>query len=233
MRSASQPAMIDPFGRRITYLRVSVTDRCDFRCVYCMAESTTFLPRKDLLTLEEIDRLTSAFVAKGVRKVRLTGGEPLMRKNLMWLINSLSRHLGQGLDELTLTTNGSRGRAFNGVMVRRALEIFLDAQYPKPEVRALSNGDLAEYEGRYEAALAKGDVTIKEGGLLLTVVNEPRNDEAETPPPVPPGPFVFVGDDDILALEGTFEGSKGHFARDEQGKVKWLHLGGRIYHRKA
>jgi cyclic pyranopterin phosphate synthase len=100
--------MIDPFGRHITYLRVSVTDRCDFRCVYCMAESTTFLPRKDLLTLEEIDRLVSAFIAKGVRKVRLTGGEPLVRKNLMWLIKSLSRHLGTGLDELTLTTNGSQ-----------------------------------------------------------------------------------------------------------------------------
>ena len=102
------PAMIDPFGRRVTYLRVSVTDRCDFRCVYCMAETRTFLPRKDLLTLEEIDRLASAFIAKGVRKLRLTGGEPLVRKNLMWLIGSLSRHLGKGLDELTLTTNGSQ-----------------------------------------------------------------------------------------------------------------------------
>ncbi len=100
--------MIDPFGRRITYLRVSVTDRCDFRCVYCMAEDTAFLPRKDLLTLEEIDRLASAFIAKGVRKLRLTGGEPLVRKNLIWLIDSLSRHLGDGLDELTLTTNGSQ-----------------------------------------------------------------------------------------------------------------------------
>src|SRR6476469_10175143 len=92
--------MIDPFGRRITYLRVSVTDRCDFRCVYCMAESTTFLPRKDLLTLEEIDRLTSAFIAKGVRKVRLTGGEPLVRRNILWLVQSLARHLDSGaLDE--------------------------------------------------------------------------------------------------------------------------------------
>jgi cyclic pyranopterin phosphate synthase len=107
MTALTQP-MIDPFGRRISYLRVSVTDRCDFRCVYCMAETMTFLPRKDLLTLEEIDRLTSAFIAKGVRKIRLTGGEPLVRKNLMWLIKSLSRHLGAGLDELTLTTNGSQ-----------------------------------------------------------------------------------------------------------------------------
>jgi len=102
------PNMTDRFGRRITYLRVSVTDRCDFRCVYCMAEDMTFLPRKDLLSLEEIDRLTSAFIARGVRKLRLTGGEPLVRRNIMWLVRSLSRHLGAGLDELTLTTNGSQ-----------------------------------------------------------------------------------------------------------------------------
>src|SRR6188768_2278819 len=102
------PNMTDRFGRRITYLRVSVTDRCDFRCVYCMAEDMTFLPRKDLLSLEEIDRLTNAFITRGVRKLRLTGGEPLVRRNIMWLVRSLSRHLGAGLDELTLTTNGSQ-----------------------------------------------------------------------------------------------------------------------------
>ncbi len=100
--------MVDPFGRSVTYLRVSVTDRCDFRCTYCMAENMTFLPKKDLLTLEELDRLCSAFIAKGVRKLRLTGGEPLVRKNIMFLIRGLSRHLGGGLDELTLTTNGSQ-----------------------------------------------------------------------------------------------------------------------------
>lgn len=100
--------MIDPFGRSVTYLRVSVTDRCDFRCTYCMAENMTFLPKKDLLTLEELDRLCSAFIAKGVRKLRLTGGEPLVRKNIMHLVRGLSRHLGSGLEELTLTTNGSQ-----------------------------------------------------------------------------------------------------------------------------
>src|ERR1700742_3770454 len=106
--SAAGP-MIDPFGRRISYLRVSVTDRCDFRCVYCMAEDMTFLPKADLLTLEELDRLCSVFVAKGVRKLRLTGGEPLVRRNVMSLIRSLSRHLKSGaLEELTLTTNGSQ-----------------------------------------------------------------------------------------------------------------------------
>lgn len=100
--------LIDRFDRAITYLRVSVTDRCDFRCTYCMAEDMTFVPRKELLTLEEIDRLSSAFIARGVRKLRLTGGEPLVRRNIFWLISSLSRHLGDGLDELTLTTNGSQ-----------------------------------------------------------------------------------------------------------------------------
>jgi cyclic pyranopterin phosphate synthase len=101
--------MIDPFGRPISYLRVSVTDRCDFRCVYCMAEDMTFLPKADVLSLEELDRLCSAFVDLGVRKLRLTGGEPLVRRNIMGLIRSLARHLGTGaLDELTLTTNGSQ-----------------------------------------------------------------------------------------------------------------------------
>ncbi|MBO6633984.1 MAG: radical SAM protein, partial [Parvibaculum sp.] len=103
------PAMIDPHGRAVTYLRVSVTDRCDFRCVYCMSEHMNFLPKKDLLTLEELDRVCSAFVAKGVRKLRLTGGEPLVRRDVMTLIRSLGRHLETGaLDELTLTTNGSQ-----------------------------------------------------------------------------------------------------------------------------
>src|ERR1700728_620536 len=101
--------MTDPFGRRISYLRVSVMDRCDLRCFYCMSEDMTFLPKADLLTLEELDRLCSAFIAKGGRKLRLTGGEPLVRRNVMSLVRSLSRHLTTGaLDELTLTTNGSQ-----------------------------------------------------------------------------------------------------------------------------
>lgn len=107
--TADKAPMIDPFGRAVTYLRVSVTDRCDFRCTYCMAENMTFLPKKDLLTLEELDRLCSAFIAKGVRKLRLTGGEPLVRKNIMFLVRALGRHIEAGrLDELTLTTNGSQ-----------------------------------------------------------------------------------------------------------------------------
>src|SRR5512141_1212308 len=101
--------MIDPFGRSISYLRVSVTDRCDFRCVYCMSENMTFLPKTDVLSLEELDRLCSVFVSRGVRKLRLTGGEPLVRRGIMNLVSSLSRHLQTGaLDELTITTNGSQ-----------------------------------------------------------------------------------------------------------------------------
>ncbi|TWB19286.1 cyclic pyranopterin monophosphate synthase subunit MoaA [Rhizobium sp. ERR 1071] len=107
--AADRSPMIDPFGRAVTYLRVSVTDRCDFRCTYCMAEHMTFLPKKDLLTLEELDRLCSAFIAKGVRKIRLTGGEPLVRKNIMFLVRKLGESVKNGaLDELTLTTNGSQ-----------------------------------------------------------------------------------------------------------------------------
>ena len=108
-RPTAKPEMIDPFGRTVSYLRVSVTDRCDFRCVYCMSEHMSFLPKRDLLTLEELDRLCSAFIARGVRKLRLTGGEPLVRRDVMVLIRALGRHLDTGaLDELTLTTNGSQ-----------------------------------------------------------------------------------------------------------------------------
>src|SRR6202140_689710 len=118
-RPSSSPSlarpMTDPFGRTISYLRVSVTDRCDLRCFYCMSEDMTFLPKADLLTLEELDRLCSAFIAKGVRKLRLTGGEPLVRRNVMSLVRSLSRHLSTGaLNELTLTTNGTQLARFAG-----------------------------------------------------------------------------------------------------------------------
>jgi len=101
--------LIDPFGRHVSYLRVSVTDRCDFRCVYCMSEDMTFLPKRDVLSLEELDRMCSAFVARGVDRLRLTGGEPLVRRDIMWLFQRLSRHLDSGaLSELTLTSNGTQ-----------------------------------------------------------------------------------------------------------------------------
>jgi len=166
--------MTDPFGRHITYLRVSVTDRCDFRCVYCMAESMTFLPRAELLTLEELDRLGSAFIAKGVRKLRLTGGEPLVRRNIMWLIRSLSRHLGQGLDELTLTTNGSQlalhAEALAACGVAR-INVSLDTLDPAKFRAITRRGDLAQVMHGIDAAERAG-LHIKINTVALRDVNE-------------------------------------------------------------
>ena len=129
-RLAATAPLVDPFGRAITYIRVSVTDRCDFRCVYCMSENMHFLPKRDLLTLEELDRLASAFVAKGTRKVRITGGEPLVRRDIMRLFQSLLRHLGSGaLEELKVTSNGSQLDRYAGELVRcgvRRINVSLD-----------------------------------------------------------------------------------------------------------
>jgi GTP 3',8-cyclase len=166
--------MIDPFGRRITYLRVSATDRCDFRCVYCMAESTTFLPRKDLLTLEEIDRLTSVFIAKGVRKVRLTGGEPLVRKNLIWLIKSLSRHFGAGLDELTLTTNGSQLAAHAAALADcgiARINVSLDTLDANKFKAITRRGDLSQVMAGIEESDRAG-IKIKINTVALRGMNE-------------------------------------------------------------
>src|ERR1700720_806770 len=114
-KAAADPALVDPFGRAITYLRVSATDRCDFRCVYCMSEDMTFLPKRDVLSLEELDRMCSAFVTLGTRKLRITGGDALGRRDIMPLFRSLSRHPGsRALDELTLTTNGSQLSRYAG-----------------------------------------------------------------------------------------------------------------------
>ena len=100
--------LIDPFGREVNYLRVSVTDRCDFRCTYCMSENMTFLPKKDILSLEELEIICNVFIKLGTKKIRLTGGEPLVRKGILNLIKNLGKKIGDGLDELTLTTNGSQ-----------------------------------------------------------------------------------------------------------------------------
>src|SRR3954451_958823 len=152
--------MTDPFGRTIRYLRVSVTDRCDLRCFYCMSEDMTFLPKADLLTLEELDRLCSAFIAKGVRKLRLTGGEPPVRRNVMALVRALSRHLETGaLKELTLTTNGSQLARFAAELrdcgVRR-INVSLDTLDPA-KFRAIPRwGDLDKVMAGTEAARAAG-----------------------------------------------------------------------------
>jgi cyclic pyranopterin phosphate synthase len=111
-RRTEEGRMIDPFGRTVDYVRLSVTDRCNLRCTYCMSEDMTFLPKKDLLTLEELDRLAGLLVRRGVRHIRLTGGEPLMRRGILDLVNRIGGHLGSGLDELTLTTNGVRLRHY-------------------------------------------------------------------------------------------------------------------------
>jgi GTP 3',8-cyclase len=172
--SLSRP-MTDPFGRTISYLRVSVTDRCDLRCFYCMSEDMTFLPKADLLTLEELDRLCSAFIAKGVRKLRLTGGEPLVRRNVMSLVRSLSRHLDNGaLRELTLTTNGSQLARFATELrdygVRR-INVSLDTLEPA-KFRAITRwGDLDKVLSGIEAARAAG-LAVKINAVALKNVNE-------------------------------------------------------------
>ena len=167
--------MVDPFGRRITYLRVSVTDRCDFRCVYCMAENMAFLPKQDLLTLEELDRLCSAFVAKGVRKLRITGGEPLVRRGIMTLFSSLSRHLADGsLDELTLTTNGSQLRKHASELAAcgvRRINVSLDT-LDADKFRAITRwGDLDQVLDGITAALEAG-LHVKINAVALKGINE-------------------------------------------------------------
>lgn len=167
--------MIDPFGRTISYLRVSVTDRCDLRCFYCMSEDMTFLPKADLLTLEELDRLCSAFIAKGVRKLRLTGGEPLVRRNVMSLVRSLSRHLDTGaLDELTLTTNGSQlarfARELHDCGVRR-INVSLDTLDPAKFKAITRWGDIGKVLEGIDAALAAG-IAVKINAVALKNVNE-------------------------------------------------------------
>ncbi|MEA2952821.1 MAG: 3,8-cyclase [Alphaproteobacteria bacterium] len=167
--------MVDPFGRAISYLRVSVTDRCDFRCVYCMSENMAFLPKADLLSLEELDRLCTAFIVKGVRKLRLTGGEPLVRRGIMTLVSSLSRHLTAGaLDELTLTTNGSQLPKYAAELksygVQR-INVSLDTLDPD-KFRAITRwGELDKVLAGIDAALAAG-LRVKINAVALKGVNE-------------------------------------------------------------
>ena len=166
----AQPRLIDGFGRAVTYLRVSVTDRCDLRCVYCMAEHMTFLPKAQVLTLEELDRLASTFIGLGVRKLRLTGGEPLVRRGFMDLVAGLSRHLRSGgLDELTLTTNGTQlaryaeDLADHGV---RRINVSLDTLKPELFKRLTRGGDVAQVIGGIDAALAAG-LAVKINAVAL------------------------------------------------------------------
>ena len=176
----STAPLVDPFRRQITYLRVSVTDRCDFRCVYCMAEDMTFLPKAEILTLEELDRLCSAFVRLGVRKLRLTGGEPLVRKNIMSLVRGLSRHLAGGaLDELTLTTNGSqlaRHAAELAACGVRRVNVSIDTRDPAKFAAITRWGRLDQVEAGLAAASAAG-LAIKINAVALKGVNEHEFDD--------------------------------------------------------
>lgn len=151
--------LIDNFGRQVTYLRLSVTDRCDLRCSYCMAEHMTFLPRKDLLTLEELETVARAFIARGVRKIRITGGEPLVRKGIIGLFEALGRELGRGLDELTLTTNATRLADHAGALYRagvRRVNVSLDSIDPDRFREITRRGDLSQVLEGIEAAAAAG-----------------------------------------------------------------------------
>jgi cyclic pyranopterin phosphate synthase len=166
--------MIDGFGRRITYVRMSVTDRCDLRCRYCMAERMTFLPRKDVLSLEEIVELADIFIARGVRRIRLTGGEPLVRKGIDQLVGALGGRVGRGLDELTMTTNGTRlaghaRRLFDSGI--RRINVSLDSRDPDRFRHITRQGDLAQVLGGIEAAASAG-LTIKINMVALKGINE-------------------------------------------------------------
>jgi cyclic pyranopterin phosphate synthase len=169
------PALVDPFGRAINYLRVSVTDRCDFRCVYCMSEDMNFLPKRDVLTLEELDRLCSAFVALGTRKLRITGGEPLVRRDIMRLFRSLSRHLDRGaLDEITLTTNGSQLERYAGDLAAcgvKRVNVSLDTM-DAGKFRAITRwGDLSKVMAGIERARSAG-LAVKINAVALKGVND-------------------------------------------------------------
>lgn len=164
------PVLIDGFGRAVTYLRVSVTDRCDLRCQYCMSEHMTFLPKAQVLTLEELDRLASTFVTLGVRKLRLTGGEPLVRRGFLDLVAGLSRHLRSGaLDELTLTTNGTQLERYADDLARhgvRRINVSLDTLNPDLFAKLTRGGDLSRVIAGVDAALAVG-MAVKINAVAL------------------------------------------------------------------
>ncbi len=169
-----EPHLVDSFGRRISYVRISVTDRCDLRCRYCMAERMQFLPRKDILSLEEIVELADIFIARGVRKIRLTGGEPLVRRGILDLAESLGRRLGHGLDELTLTTNATRlehfARGLRAAGVRR-VNVSLDSLRPERFAHITRGGDLAQVLRGIGAARRAG-LAVKINTVALAGINE-------------------------------------------------------------
>ena len=166
--------LIDRFGRRINYLRISVTDRCDFRCVYCMSEHMQFLPKSEVLSFEEIDQIAAAFIARGTRKIRLTGGEPLVRRDIMELVERIGRHLGHGLDELTLTTNGSQLRRYadrlKGAGIRR-INVSLDTLDDRKFREITRRGRIADVLDGIDAA-AEAGLKIKLNMVAMRGIND-------------------------------------------------------------
>ena len=204
-------SLIDPFGRTVSYLRVSVTDRCDFRCVYCMSEDMTFLPKAEVLSLEELDRLCSTFVRLGVRKLRLTGGEPLVRRGIMTLIESLGRHLKTGaLDELTLTTNGSQLEKYAGALAAagvRRLNVSLDTLQADKFTALTRWGRLDKVMAGLQAAKAAG-LKVKINAVALRGVNDNEFDDL----------IAWCGDEgfDLVLIEVMPMGEIGDAARLDQ-----------------
>jgi cyclic pyranopterin phosphate synthase len=172
--TADAAPLVDPFGRAIEYIRISVTDRCDFRCVYCMSEDMTFLPKRDLLTLEELDRIGAAFISRGTRKIRITGGEPLVRRDIMSLFRSLGRRLGSGLEELTVTTNGSQLAKHAAELADcgvRRINVSLDTLDPDKFRQITRWGDLSRVLEGIKTAQAAG-LHVKINAVALKGVNE-------------------------------------------------------------
>lgn len=174
LKSGNSAGLVDSFGRRITYVRLSVTDRCDLRCRYCMAERMQFLPRREILSLEEMVALSDILIARGVRKIRLTGGEPLVRKGVLELVRALGQRLGSGLDELVLTTNGTRLERFAAELheagVRR-INVSLDSRRPERFGHITRGGDLSQVLRGIDAALTAG-LAVKVNMVALAGVNE-------------------------------------------------------------
>lgn len=177
MQISPKPKLVDPFGRTVSYLRMSVTDRCDLRCVYCMAEDMVFLPKKDLLTIEELYRVANCMIGLGIRKLRLTGGEPLVRRNIMVLFEMLAQHVGVGLDEIVVTTNGTLlaryAKALAECGVKR-INVSLDTLDPMRYEQLTRRGDIARVLSGIDAAQEAGlkvklNAVALRGGFLSEV----------------------------------------------------------------
>ena len=207
----TQTSLIDPFQRPITYLRLSVTDRCDFRCTYCMAEEMVFLPKKELLSLEELDRMSSAFIGLGVRKLRVTGGEPLVRKDIMKYFNAMSRHLETGaLDELTLTTNGSQLARFARPLVEagvRRVNVSLDTLDAEKFTEITRRGRLDRVLAGIDAAQAAG-LRVKINTVALKGFNESELFDLAA--------WCASRDMDLTFIEVMPMGDEGHEDRIDQ-----------------